>query len=111
LEQDFAERVLNNQTEVNETLDRASIIYTYSGIILGTIIFSVVHSLYFMLYFIIASINLHRYAFSSIIKATMRFYNNNPSGRILNRFSKDLGYIDEYIPPVLFDVIEVSTVI
>jgi ATP-binding cassette subfamily C (CFTR/MRP) protein 4 len=108
LEQDFAERVLNNQTEVNETLDRASIIYTYSGIILGTIIFSVVHSLYFMLYFIIASINLHRYAFSSIIKATMRFYNNNPSGRILNRFSKDLGYIDEYIPPVLFDVIEVA---
>lgn len=38
----------------------------------------------------------------------MRFYNNNPSGRILNRFSKDLGYIDEYIPPVLFDVIEVG---
>lgn len=106
LEQDYSERVLHNLT--NETLDRVPIIYTYSAIILGTIIFSVLHSLYFMLYFVIASINLHSISFSSIIKATMRFYNNNPSGRILNRFSKDLGYIDEYIPPVLFDVIEVS---
>ncbi|RZC33451.1 multidrug resistance-associated protein, partial [Asbolus verrucosus] len=108
LEQDFSEKVFYNLTEENETLPRDTIIYTYSAIILGTIIFSVVHSLYFMLYFTIASINLHRISFSSIIKATMRFYNNNPSGRILNRFSKDLGYIDEYIPPVLFDVIEVA---
>ncbi|XP_044266058.1 probable multidrug resistance-associated protein lethal(2)03659 isoform X2 [Tribolium madens] len=108
LEQQYSERILNNLTKENETLERLPIIFTYSGIILGTIIFSVVHSLYFMLYFIIASINLHRISFSSIIKATMRFYNNNPSGRILNRFSKDLGYIDEYIPPVLFDVIEVG---
>lgn len=38
----------------------------------------------------------------------MRFYNHNPSGRILNRFSKDLGTIDEYIPSVLVDVIEVN---
>ena len=95
-------------TKENETLDRAPVIYAYSGITLGTIIFSVVHSLYFMLYFTLASINLHSTSFSSIIQATMRFYNNNPSGRILNRFSKDLGYIDEYIPPVLFDVIQVS---
>lgn len=89
-------------------MERDRIIYNYSAIILGTIFFSVVHSLYFMLYFALASINLHRISFGSIIQASMRFYNNNPSGRILNRFSKDLGYIDEYIPPVLFDVIEVG---
>lgn len=40
----------------------------------------------------------------------MRFYNSNPSGRILNRFSKDMGNIDEYIPSVLIDVIEVQSV-
>ncbi|KAJ8941680.1 hypothetical protein NQ314_010326 [Rhamnusium bicolor] len=106
LEQDFAERVANNLTTENETLPRDNIIYFYSAITLGTIIVAVVKSLYFMIFFTIASRNLHDYIFSRIIKATMRFYNQNPSGRILNRFSKDLGTIDEYIPSVLIDVIE-----
>lgn len=43
-----------------------------------------------------------------MIKATMKFFNNNPSGRILNRFSKDLGAIDEYLPSVIGDVVDVS---
>lgn len=55
-----------------------------------------------------ASINLHDTTFEKISRATMKFFNANPSGRILNRFSKDLGCIDEYIPPIMFDVIEVT---
>lgn len=43
-----------------------------------------------------------------MIKATMKFFNNNPSGRILNRFSKDIGAIDEYLPSVIADVVDVS---
>lgn len=57
-----------------------------------------------------ASVHLHDFVFSKVINASMSFFNNNPSGRILNRFSKDLGIIDEYIPNVFFDVIEVSSI-
>lgn len=42
-----------------------------------------------------ASKVLHNKMFSSILGATMRFFDTNPSGRILNRFSKDMGAIDE----------------
>ncbi|XP_018570688.1 probable multidrug resistance-associated protein lethal(2)03659 [Anoplophora glabripennis] len=108
LEQDFAERVANNLTTENYTIPRDNIIYFYSAITLGTIIVAVVKSIYFMLFFTIASRNLHDFIFSRIIRATMRFYNLNPSGRILNRFSKDLGTIDEYIPSVMIDVIEIA---
>ncbi|KAJ8923964.1 hypothetical protein NQ315_006740 [Exocentrus adspersus] len=108
LEQDFAEKVANNLTTENDTIPRDNIIYFYSAITLGTIVVAVIKSIYFMLFFTIASRNLHDFIFSRIIKATMRFYNHNPSGRILNRFSKDLGTIDEYIPSVLVDVIEIA---
>lgn len=37
----------------------------------------------------------------------MRFFDVNPSGRIMNRFSKDMGTIDELLPKVLIDAIQV----
>lgn len=37
----------------------------------------------------------------------MHFFNTNPAGRILNRFSKDLGQVDEILPAVLMDTIQI----
>ncbi|RZC40224.1 multidrug resistance-associated protein, partial [Asbolus verrucosus] len=107
-QQDFEEKVLNNLTKDNETFPRDDMLYTYSEIILAVVIFGVAHGLYFMFFFAVASTTLHRISFSRILKATMHFYNRNPSGRILNRFSKDLGNIDEYIPEIMYDVIAVA---
>lgn len=33
----------------------------------------------------------------------MRFFDTNPSGRILNRFSKDIGGVDELLPKGILD--------
>lgn len=101
LEQDYNEHH-------NDTLNRDAIIYQYSGITLGLIVFALAHCIYFFIFFMRASISLHDYTFSKISYATMKFFNTNPSGRILNRFSKDLGIVDEYIPSVLSDVMEVG---
>lgn len=109
LEQDYAAKQEASNFTLNETIDRNQILYIYSGLTLLTVVIAVVKSISFMIFFTVASRNLHNYIFSQIIKARMRFYNSNPSGRILNRFSKDIGNIDEYIPSVLIDVIEVHT--
>lgn len=55
-----------------------------------------------------ASQNLHDNMFTSIISTTIRFFNLNPSGRILNRFARDIGSVDEMLPRVLLDAIQTN---
>ncbi|XP_026324225.1 multidrug resistance-associated protein 4-like [Hyposmocoma kahamanoa] len=59
-----------------------------------------------------ASANLHNRMFSSMIKGIMRFFDTSSSGRILNRFTKDMGALDEILPRTLLDVLQIySTLI
>lgn len=50
-----------------------------------------------------ASHKLHNAMFRGIISTSLRFFDTNPSGRILNLFSKDLGTVDESLPKSLLD--------
>lgn len=45
--------------------------------------------------------------FYSIVHTQMRFFDLNPSGRILNRFSKDMGAIDELMPRIMLDGMQI----
>ncbi|XP_045455242.1 ATP-binding cassette sub-family C member 4-like [Melitaea cinxia] len=59
-----------------------------------------------------ASQNLHDNMFSTMIKGIMRFFDTSSSGRILNRFTKDMGALDEILPRSLLDVVQIySTLI
>lgn len=55
-----------------------------------------------------ASRRIHEKLFQGITRAQMYFFNTNSSGRIINRFSKDMNDIDYYLPTVLYDSILVS---
>ncbi|RZB40188.1 ABC tran and/or MMR HSR1 domain containing protein, partial [Asbolus verrucosus] len=115
LEQSRLEREIND-SKLNETTieeDRISsffnadnCIYVYSSIICFLIIITVTRSLSFFKICMRASKNLHNNMFSNIVYTSMRFFNTNPSGRILNRFSKDMGSIDETLPMSITDTIQ-----
>jgi ATP-binding cassette subfamily C (CFTR/MRP) protein 4 len=53
-----------------------------------------------------ASKELHDRLFQKILLASMNFFNDHSSGRVLNRFSKDIGIVDEFIPVTLSEVIK-----
>lgn len=50
--------------------------------------------------------NLHDSMFRSVTRSFMTFFNKNPTGRIINRFSKDIGAIDSWLPIVVIDCLK-----
>lgn len=50
-----------------------------------------------------ASKNLHDEMAKAILRAKIAFFDTNPMGRILNRFSADVGSNDDLLPQTLFD--------
>ncbi|XP_063977971.1 probable multidrug resistance-associated protein lethal(2)03659 [Diachasmimorpha longicaudata] len=88
--------------------ERDTCVYIFSGLTVTTIVISLVRSFAFFEYCMKASLKLHDKMFRSISRATMRFFNTNTSGRILNRFSKDMGAIDELLPMALIDCIQIG---
>lgn len=57
-----------------------------------------------------SSNTLHDKMFARMLGATMRFFDTNSSGRILNRFSRDMGVIDEMLPKALMEAIQILLV-
>jgi ATP-binding cassette subfamily C (CFTR/MRP) protein 4 len=50
-----------------------------------------------------ASKRLHDKMSEAILRAKISFFDTNPMGRILNRFSADVGSNDDHLPETLFD--------
>lgn len=50
-----------------------------------------------------ASQKLHNTMASAVLRAKIEFFDTNPLGRILNRFSADVGSNDDQLPQTLFD--------
>ncbi|XP_052753822.1 ATP-binding cassette subfamily C member 4-like [Galleria mellonella] len=85
-------------------------IYIWTLGIIGCIILTTGRSILFLWVCMRSSIKLHNQMFGNIMAATMRFFDTNPSGRILNRFSKDMGIMDEILPRMYLDSIQVFMV-
>ena len=47
-----------------------------------------------------ASSCLEREMTAAVLRSPLSFFHTQPTGRILNRFSKDLGSVDEQLPQV-----------
>lgn len=101
-------------TAVNSTLPRLldthTAIYVYTAFILGSVFITSIRSMFFFKVCMTASKVLHDTMFGCILAATMRFFDTNPSGRVLNRFSKDMGAVDEQLPRAMLESIQVLLV-
>lgn len=72
-------------------------------------IFSAFRSIVFLKACMRASVKLHNLMFSAVIRGVMDFFYKNSSGRILNRFAKDIGSVDDGVPSAFMDTLQVSS--
>lgn len=76
-------------------------ILKYGGATIASIVFSVLRCVAVIILFMRASEVLHDKLFSNVVHATMGFFHSTTSGVILNRFSRDMGTVDEMLPAAI----------
>lgn len=75
----------------------------YGCLVLAIIFLSFLRALLFFNVTISASSSIHDRMARSVLCAPLSFFHTNPSGRILNRFSKDISVADDVLPMTSFD--------
>uniref|UniRef100_A0A8C2DMC4 Cystic fibrosis transmembrane conductance regulator n=1 Tax=Cyprinus carpio TaxID=7962 RepID=A0A8C2DMC4_CYPCA len=78
-----------------------------SGLTGATIIFGFMRGLIMFNVLVNSTETLHNRMFNSILRTPVHFFDVNPIGRILNRFSKDIGQLDSLLPWTFVDFIQV----
>ena len=61
--------------------------------------------------FLNASRKYHKTMLNKIIRSPVVFFDLNPVGRILNRFSNDIGVLDKFVPHVGLDVFDIMATV
>uniref|UniRef100_A0A8C6CPX6 Multidrug resistance-associated protein 4 n=1 Tax=Moschus moschiferus TaxID=68415 RepID=A0A8C6CPX6_MOSMO len=97
---------VNGQGNVTEKLDLKWYLGIYSGLTASTVLFGIARSLLVFFVLVSSSQTLHNQMFESILRAPVLFFDRNPIGRILNRFSKDIGHMDDLLPLTFLDFIQ-----
>ncbi|KPM06851.1 ABC transporter sub-family C-like protein 4 [Sarcoptes scabiei] len=92
----------------NETMirirDESRNTIIYSALVVTQFLGMIIRSATFFTMCILASINLHNRIFFCLMRAPISFFDSVPTGRIMNRFTKDMGIIDEQLPLAAYDL-------
>eukprot|EP00050_Salpingoeca_kvevrii_P019493 m.86620 g.86620 ORF g.86620 m.86620 type:complete len:1342 (+) comp8438_c0_seq2:3-4028(+) len=80
--------------------------FVYMGLVGLFIIFAFVRSSLFLRYFLNSSEATHNNMFNAVVDTSIRFFDVNPTGRIVNRFSNDIGQLDAMLPVTFLDFLQ-----
>lgn len=97
--------IYNNETTSEQ---RHQYLFIYTTLVATAVYLAFQRSITLIHTCLRASRGLHNKLFLGIIRAPMYFFNTNSSGRIINRFSKDIGQIDTRLPIILYESIYVK---
>ncbi|XP_037318658.2 ATP-binding cassette sub-family C member 4-like isoform X2 [Pungitius pungitius] len=92
-----------NTTHPVQELNLKFYLGIYSGLTAAAVVFGYARSLVIFRGLVMSSQVLHNNMFSAVLRTPIHFFDVNPIGRILNRFSKDISQIDSTLPITFVD--------
>ncbi|XP_040353875.1 ATP-binding cassette sub-family C member 12 isoform X5 [Herpailurus yagouaroundi] len=72
--------------------------WVYAGSMVSVLMFSIIKGFTFTKTTLMASCSLHDRVFDKILESPMSFFDTTPTGRLMNRFSKDMDELDVRLP-------------
>uniref|UniRef100_A0A3P9CNU7 Cystic fibrosis transmembrane conductance regulator n=1 Tax=Maylandia zebra TaxID=106582 RepID=A0A3P9CNU7_9CICH len=99
--------ITTNGLNVTKELDTDFYLGIYGGLTAVTIIFGFGRNLVLFNVLVRCSQSLHNRMFSAILQTPVCFFDINPIGRVLNRFSKDIGLLDSNMPVTFADFVQI----
>ena len=78
-------------------------VYLYSGLIVSFFVLGLTRVMVLAMFAMRASEEIHKSLFSRIVRARMKFFYTIPVGILLNRFSRDVGIVDDELWGSLYD--------
>ncbi|CAF2965348.1 unnamed protein product [Rotaria sp. Silwood2] len=104
---DFTNRWLSMWSAKSEKNTSSSLdAYVYLGLTIGTLITALVRTGFLIYVMLCGSTCFHNQMLNGILYTSLRFFESNPSGRILNRASKDQQVLDELLPSTVIETIQ-----
>lgn len=90
-----------------DNLNNNQISVIYSGLVGILFLATLFRTTTFFVGTLRASINIHHRLFNSVIHAPMTFFDFSPIGILLNRLSRDIGFVDETLPATAIEIITI----
>ncbi|CAM4809475.1 unnamed protein product [Rotaria magnacalcarata] len=90
--------------------------YVLLGFSLLTVVLLFIRTVAYLISCHITARSLHNQMFNSLLHAPVLFFDSNPIGRVVNRFSKDVSSLDEQLSDVTYNFVDglfmiISTII
>ncbi|XP_069376946.1 ATP-binding cassette sub-family C member 4-like isoform X2 [Paralichthys olivaceus] len=92
-----------NLTHTDEQFTLTFYLSIYSGLTAAAVIFGYARSLVIFHGLVRSAQTLHNSMFNAVLRTPVHFFDINPIGRILNRFSKDISQMDSMLPITFVD--------
>ncbi|KAG5872834.1 hypothetical protein JTB14_020338 [Gonioctena quinquepunctata] len=94
-----------DDTEMNEIIAKRNGFLNFYGLFILAAVVLIFTRTYLTFFFSLrASKNLHEWITHSVCNSFMTFFDGHYIGNIINRFSKDVGTIDETIPLIFYEI-------
>ncbi|KAF2351830.1 ABC transporter type 1 transmembrane domain [Trinorchestia longiramus] len=88
-------------------LDTKTNIIVYTSLVGSLFVLSMCRTVLFFVMCMRSSRRLHNKMFAAVIRVPIQYFDTHPIGQVLNRFTKDLGQIDDLLPSCFWDFFEI----